>query len=227
MRTPTPLAASLVALALVAAAGPAGAFDIRAVSARWSQGAPWNASLPVHIEQGGSSPYEVDIDPDWATEPFEVPFYWDARLTLEMADGSAWAVDLLHHKLFLQNPPPGVQYYNHSHGYNILHLLRQWPWRGNRLSAGAGVVVLHPENMVRFRRYPETGGHLGHGYWLSGPSIMAGIERRVELPGPFHLAGELRGNWSIVWPGVVDGDSRMQQAALHFLLGVGTEWGWR
>ena len=92
-----------------------------------------------------------------------------------------WELELVHHKLYLQNPPPEVQAFQITHGFNFITLNRRWPVYGFGLRAGAGIVLAHPQTTIRGRAFPENGGAFGLGWYVSGPAAQVGLERRIRL----------------------------------------------
>jgi hypothetical protein len=104
-------------------------------------GDAWNAPLPIVLRQAGYE--DLRLEPSWSTHAFEPPLYYGWRITRWRA-GAGWALDLTHHKLHLEHPPPQVQRFEISHGYNLLTLQRLTEHGGWLHGFGAGVVVAHP-----------------------------------------------------------------------------------
>jgi hypothetical protein len=164
----------LASAALLAVAQPA-------AGAEWGVqllfGGPLNLRTPLTIRQGGEP--DVHVRARWATRPFESPIYYGVG-GFRREGGREWALELLHHKLYLRNPPPEVQRFSISHGYNLVLAsygieLAHGIW--SRL--GGGAVVAHPESTVRGRTLDEGRGLFGLGYHLAGPAVSARGSRRV------------------------------------------------
>jgi len=183
-------------------------------------GAPLILSSTLTITQDGHP--DLEITPDYATEPLKAPWYYALRLSMPVANG-AWAVELLHQKIMLTNPPPEVQIFQITHGYNIFTVQRHWTTRGLRLIAGAGWVAAHPENSVRGQALDESTGLGDWGYHLAGPALLGGIGKRHRLGERVFLAGEARLIASWVKVPVVGGEARIADLTAHFLFGVGTD----
>lgn len=193
-----------------------------ACAAGWSfqagVGFPFDLSLPVTIRQAGEAP--IHVRPRWTTRPFARPLYYDLRIARWSA-GAEWAVDLLHHKLYLRNPPAEVQEFGVSHGYNLVfvsHAREVAPDTWAR--AGAGVVIAHPESTVRGRTY-DGAGSLGGGYHLAGPTVVLGAERRF-FPGRglfLSLQGLAAASWARV--PIAGGSATVPDVSFHALGGVG------
>lgn len=209
------LTASLLAGVLLAPA-PAGAET--SWGAQVFLGVPLNFPAPVRIRQRGEP--DLRFRGRFATYPFQPPWYWGAGL-FRRAGGSEWSVELVHHKLYLQDPPPEVQAFSISHGFNLLLAgLGREVTPGVWVRGGAGVVIAHPESTVRGRALPQDGGLLGGGYHLAGPALSAGIEGRVPLGDRARLAlgARLAGGYAFV--PVAGGSARVPNLAVHATAGV-------
>jgi hypothetical protein len=193
-----------------------------AACAGWSLelhgGVPWAPDRMLRISQAGHP--DLRIDARMRAEPLTMPIYYDLRL-VRWRDGRGWALDFLHHKLILDNPPPEVQDFRFTHGYNMVSVQRLWPVRGLTLMAGGGLVLTHTENTVRGQALDEHQGLFGWGYHVSGPLAVAGAGRRLDLGERIYLSGEVRASWSRVTADVVDGEAAMTDWGVHFLAGAG------
>jgi hypothetical protein len=186
-------------------------------------GAPLNLPTPLDIQQSGEA--DLHTTARYDTRPFQVPRYYDIRIG-RWRDRAEWAIELTHHKIFLTNPPPEVEYFAASHGYNLLTASRGWElpyefWA----RVGLGVVISHPENGVRNQRLREIGGIMGLGYYLSGATATASLQKRVRLVGGLFLAaaGMISASYAVL--PVVDGRALVPNVAIHGLLGVGYQFG--
>lgn len=154
---------------------------------------------------------------------FERPIYYAVRIgKWDGRDG--WELEMDHDKIYLSNPTKEIRYFAISHGFNRVTLNRAIE-RGDAIwRLGAGVVISHPENTVRGRRLSESGGILGMGYHLSGPTAMGSIGTRIgHRNGPF-LPLEGKGTISWVRVPVADGDADLPLATLNGLVGAGYGW---
>ncbi len=181
-------------------------------------GVPWVPDRTVNISQTGFP--DLHIDARMRTEPGKMPFYYDLRL-IRWDGRHGWALDFLHNKLILDNPPPEVQDFQFTHGYNMVSLQRLWRVADYVLMAGAGVVLTHTESTVRGRVFDQHRGVFGWGYYLSGPLVVVGAGRRLELGERVYLSGDVRASWSHVDVDVVDGGASMTDVSVHFLVGAG------
>lgn len=175
-------------------------------------GAAVNASTTLTIDQTGQPPLEFEAD--WETRPLDQPFYWAVRARWRRAD-DGFELQLLHHKLYLENPQPEVQHFEVTHGFNSLtaHYVKAFGWWDARL--GAGVVIPHPETIVRGTH------HEASDYVLGGPVVMAGAGVEHIVADHLLLAGEMQfvAGWAEVT--VADGRADVTGIGFHFLLGAG------
>ncbi len=186
-------------------------------------GAPLNLHTPLVIEQSGHP--DLRLSARYETRPFEAPWYWDVRVGRWSGKGE-WAIELTHHKIFLTNPPTEVGAFASSHGYNLLTASRGWelPWTiWARL--GLGVVISHPESAVRDQRFGENGGILGLGYYLSGATVTASVQKRVHLIAGLYVAGAAMISASYAVLPIVDGHALVPNVAVHALIGIGYRFG--
>ena len=211
MRT---LGTILTLILIPAVAGSARA----AVEIETFAGSAWNLKVPVRISQEGSA--ELNFTGRFDTRAFDLPLYYAWRVAWTEAD-CGWALDFVHHKLYLEDRPPEVQRFSISHGFNILSVARFWNRGWGRLYIGLGIILAHAENEVRGRALDETGGIAGGGYYLTGPAATLGLGKRVFRCGRFHLAGELRGTAARARIPVVEGTARFNHFGLHAVSGVG------
>jgi hypothetical protein len=212
--------ARLLASAALLAVGQA------AAGAEWGVqilfGGPLNLRTPLTIRQTGEP--DLDVRAHWTTRPFESPIYYGVG-GFRRDGGREWALELLHHKLYLRNPPPEVQRFSISHGYNLL--LASYGIelaRGIWTRVGGGAVVAHPESTVRGRTLDEGRGLFGLGYHLAGPAVSAGIEGRVPLGTErlrLALGGRVTGGYAFV--PVEGGRARVPNVALHATAGIAAD----
>ena len=205
----------LLLLALAVLAVPASASDT-GWSAEFLLGGAWNAGSGLKITQSGHP--DLEFDADFATDPFAQPLYWALRFN-HHRPGRIWSLELLHHKLILQDPPPEVAEFSITHGTNIVSLQHAWLRPRWRFMALAGLVVAHPENTVRGLKLPEEGGLFGVGYQVTGPALGAGVGAHITLTDWLDLNAEARLIAAWIRVDVVDGRASFTNLAAHLLLG--------
>lgn len=156
----------------------------------------------------------------WATRSFEPPLYYAWRLARADARGT-WALRFVHHKAHLENTTAEVERFSVSHGYNLLTLERAFAIGGFDLSAGAGLVIAHPESTVRGETRPENeGGPFGGGYFLTGPTAAVAAARRLPLGRHLAVVPELRFTLSRARVPIAGGEASVPNAAVHALVGL-------
>jgi hypothetical protein len=214
---PFVLAASRAMLALAIAATPAGAALRPGLEAHL--GTAWNTPAPLTVRQDGQP--DLSFTARYETRAFEIPLYYVYRLLLLDAGGRGWSLDLVHHKLYLQDPPREIGEFAVSHGYNLLVLSRLRATRAWHWGAGAGAVITHPENTVRGRKLSENRGLFRDGYYVSGATLGVFAGRRLLLPGGLHVTGEARASLSWARVPIEGGNADVPNCALHAGMGLG------
>lgn len=139
---------------------------------------PANFPMPLVISQEGQP--DLDFTARYISKPLDVPVTWQARIG-RWHRGRAWELELIHHKLYLQNRPPEVQAFSISHGLNLLTLQRAWRHEHFQWRVGGGVVFAHAESTVRGSKLDEVGGSLVGGYTLTGPTVTGAMARPFRL----------------------------------------------
>lgn len=216
-------ARAAAAILLACAAAAPGRGEAAEERARWGLqlfgGLPLNVATPLRIEQAGEE--DLRLRARWRTRPFEGPIYYGVGAHRRKA-GAEWYAELVHHKLHLENPPPEVERFSISHGYNLL-LVGYGRGRGAEglwTRVGAGVVIAHPESTVRGRTLREDAGALKLGYYLAGPALSAGIDGRVALGDRLRLVvgGRVTGAYAVV--PVAEGRALVPNIAFHATAGL-------
>jgi hypothetical protein len=202
------------ALAFIPIAAPAGA------DGQWNAdlflGAAAPLSTTLEVRQEGEP--TLSFDADWDARSFDPPLYYAWRVA-RWSKGRAWTLGLVHLKLHLANPPPEIQSFAVSHGYNLLTLGRLWSRGAWHLGASAGAVVAHPENTVRGRSHPENRGLLNDGYYFAGPAGEALLGWRRTLADWVALSLEGRLSVAHARVEVEGGSADVPSIALHGLVG--------
>jgi hypothetical protein len=221
-RRPTPARrASRAAALLFAVCGafaPASAGSASRWTAEAALGNAWNLPLPVMVTQDKQP--DVKFRGHWKTRGFEGPIYYSLRAGIEDSTG-VWMLELIHHKILLDNLTPEVQHFEVSHGYNLLVLerLRRREWW--HVGAGLGVVVAHPENRVRDQPLDQGRGMFGLGYYLTGPAVSLMAGARQPIRSGLQGFAELKITGAYARLPVADGWSSVPNVAAHVTIGLG------
>jgi hypothetical protein len=181
-------------------------------------GGAWNVSLPVVLRQRGYD--DLRWTARWRTQALKPPLYYSLRVARWRGD-AGWAMDLTHHKLYLQNPPPEVQSLSVSHGYNLVTLQRLRAAGDWRYGEAVGAVVAHPESEVRGQRFAEDGGLFGRGYYVGGPTAGVLVGWSPSVAGRLYSTVEARLTVSLARVPIAQGTVRVPNLALHLTAGLG------
>lgn len=181
-------------------------------------GAAYCFKMPLLIEQEG---YEkIKFTAHYRTESFKLPFYYSCKIGT-IKDRKGWELELVHLKIFLTDNPPEVQYFSISHGFNYLTINRVWETDPVILRFGAGLIISHPESEVRNMIYDINQGLFNRGYYVSGPGLQIGAEKRIPIFKGLSFSLEVKAAASVIKVGIAGGHAIVPQAGLHCLLGVG------
>jgi hypothetical protein len=176
-------------------------------------GDAFNFNSRTHLEVASS---DVVLNGDYETRGFEAPLHYTVRLARWDGD-RAWELQLLHHKLYLQNRPQGVEALSVSHGFNIVSINRAFasdPWR---FRIGVGPVIAHPEAQIGATSYDGP-------YELAGAAVLGAIGAQFELTQKLWIAGEIAATFGYVdvHPhGEPDLSFSIRNPALHAQVGLG------
>ncbi len=180
-------------------------------------GAPVNAGTSLEIRQRGHP--RIRLDARFRSEPLDAPIYWTLRVAMT-GTASGWCVELMHDKVHLDTSHPDVQAFSISHGLNFVTVQRRWIRRALELHAGAGILVAHPENTIRFHELDPDSGVWGTGYHPTGPAALLSAAYRISLGADLSALAELRASIARVRVPVDRGDARFVHVAGHLLVGV-------
>ncbi|MGD9525098.1 MAG: hypothetical protein AB7P61_15000 [Gemmatimonadales bacterium] len=204
-------------LTLVLLALPAGS-----VAAQWRLeawfGDALNLKTPLTIEQQGEP--DLRFDADWSTRPWRPTWYYSGRIA-KWSGNSAWAFEYMHHKLYLDNPPPEVSAFRITNGVNNLLVERHWRLGGVEVGVGAGPAFAVPISRIRGQVYARGGGGIFKSHYeLAGATLLGTVAKRVKLfP---YTAGSfaIKGTVTRLDVNVANGRAHLTNVALHFQYGL-------
>jgi hypothetical protein len=180
-------------------------------------GTAWNFSLPLKIRQPGEAP--IHIKARYSTRPWWGAPYYAYRLGYYL-----WSAELVHHKLYLENPQKGIEHFEVSHGYNLAMVSRvisseEFP---ATFRFGLGLVIGHPEGRIRGKDINPVRSLLGGGYHISGISFQAAIGPPVGIAEHWFFRPEVKltAAWAKM-PLAGGGVATVPNIALHTLFGFG------
>jgi hypothetical protein len=188
-----------------------------AQDSRWSfelrTGSALSFDSNLKIEQSGFP--ELSFDADYETRPFEDAFYYGWRVSYRNPN-HAWEVELIHHKVYLKNTRPEVEYFEVSHGYNLLLVNYSRDYGGLNLRAGAGPVISHAESEIRNKSFSSN-------YEFSGLCGQFAIDKRFYLGQRFFLTVEGKFTAARATVSIADGEATVPNVAIHGLIGFGVD----
>ena len=200
-----------------------------AQTAGWSfelhGGLPYNIPAPLIIKQKNEK--TLHFNARYRSEPINSPYYWVWRIS-RFQNNKSWEFEAIHHKLYLDNMPPEVQKFSISHGYNIFTINPSF----NKLAfqkhsfilrLGAGVVLSHPENIIRNKDLYPNGGLFGLGYYFTGPVLNISVGKRFYINNRLFVNSEIKFSPSVSWVPIVDGHAIVWNLPVTFVLGLGID----
>jgi len=183
-------------------------------------GQVYNLPMPLFVKQSGFP--VIRLNARFDTEGFTLPVYWDMRLG-RWQNEHLWEVELIHHKLYLHNTTPEVQKFNISHGFNMIMVNRGFEKNSFRYRAGAGVVLAHPESIIRGKEFGNSAEDLDMGYFLTGPVLNLSVGRPIHLLKRVYLNPEVKTTFAYSKIKISDGYAHVYNLAFHLILGFGGE----
>jgi len=162
---------------------------------------------------------DIILNGKCTTRPFEEVPYYDVRIGADMGR-ARWELELVHHKLYLENRPEEVQRFEITHGFNLITANRRWSVYGFGLRAGAGIVLAHPQTTIRGRAFPENGGAFGLGWYVSGGALQVALEQRIRLNSRFDAGLEGKFTAAAARAPIAQGYVDVANLALHGLAGL-------
>jgi hypothetical protein len=181
-------------------------------------GSAWSVPTTLTVDQSGEE--RLSVDARWETRPFDSPPYYAARVGL-WKNRRGWELQLLHHKLYLANPPSEIEHFEITHGWNFITLQRASRSRVIDWRVGAGPVITHAEGRIRGRGVDRGGGLFGGGYHVSGAAALAGTGKSFSLSRRFFATIEGQATFSWANVPIRAGHARAANVAFHVLAGLG------
>lgn len=172
----------------------------------------------LYVRQAGQP--GLKFRTSWKTESFKLPLYYSYRLS-RYKNGKGWELEMNHLKLRAKELPSEIGNFSITHGFNHIWVNRGWDRPHFSLKTGAGIVLAHPENTVRGMPLNEKKGIGGSGYYISGPTIHAGIQRHIQLSKHWFLPVEAKISLAFARVPVSGGHADVPVAAIHLQAGLG------
>ncbi len=180
-------------------------------------GTSWSLPTTLRIDQPGEA--DIKFKARYHTRPWHGSPYYAYRLGYQK-----WSAELVHHKIYLQNPTPEIQHFEVSHGYNMAMISRTLPF-GNSpgiFRIGLGMVIGHPEGHIRGKAINPVKSFLGGGYHISGVCFQAAAGPPLGIADHWYFRPEVKltAAWARM-PLLGGGTATVPNIALHTLFGFG------
>jgi hypothetical protein len=189
--------------------------------AEFFTGTAWSLPTPLTIQLASGS---TRFLAHYSTRPFSDAPYYSYRLSEMPESGAGVELEMVHHKLYLENPRPPIETFQVSHGYNLPMVSVVDRGGGWHLRVGFGLVVGHPEGRIDGRDISDLPTTFGGGYHIAGWTMQVATGRWYPLThGRTTMVAspevKLTASWArIHFPG---GVVTVPNAALHILGGIG------
>ncbi len=180
-------------------------------------GDAFNAHTPVTFSQAGQP--DITTTANWSTRPWRATWYYSGRIA-RWSGNQAWAFEYMHHKLYLDNPPPDVAYFQITNGVNNLLAEHLWRSHGWDYGVGAGPAFVVPISEVRGKEYDHADGIFESRYEFGGGTLQVNLQRPVRILPFFYGSLALKGTASYLRVRIADGHARLVNLALHLQYGI-------
>jgi hypothetical protein len=176
-------------------------------------------SIPTRVTFSQINQPEISTVGSWSSEPFAPTWLYAGRIAHWKGE-SGWAFEYMHHKLYMDNPPPDVAYFRITNGVNFFLAERLWRWKGWEYGAGAGPVFSVPVSSVRGLVYDNAHGVFHSQYELSGPGVQLNLARRLRLLPFTYGTLSLKATGTYLHLHIGDGHADLADFALHAQYGL-------
>ncbi|MEA3513046.1 MAG: hypothetical protein U9R37_05540 [Campylobacterota bacterium] len=169
-------------------------------------------------------------DAKLVTHAQSVPYYYGIRFAKWSEDDTAWEIEHLHQKLYIDDPAKEtsgkVTQWEITDGLNFFTLNKAYktPSNGMVYRVGGGIVIAHPDITIEGETNHKAGNGAivwGEGYHLAGFVVQASAQKQWNLNKIWYLSTELRATYAKAYVPIASGGVEVQNRALHFNYGVG------
>ena len=189
-------------------------------------GTAWSAPTPLIIRMVGEP--TVRFRARYSTRPLADAPYYAYRLSRGSRTHAA-EVELVHHKLYLENPIPPVERFEVTHGYNLAMANVRAPAGRWQARVGFGLVVAHAEGRIAGATIGRRRTLLGGGYHIAGATTQLAVGRPYPLgrgATTAFVAPELKLTASMARIPLDVGSVLVPNVAAHALAGLGVRRRW-
>lgn len=193
-----------------------------AARAQWAVeaffGSAASAPSPLTIHQAGEP--DLRFTAHYATRPTEPSVYYAVRFSHWWGRWGGF-VGFVHHKLYLTNTSPEVEFFRVTYGYNLGGVGVGYLSRGWTMFGSVGPVVSNPASTVRGMPYVHEGGIFSSGNYIDGFNVQLGVNRRVYLFKWGFLTADARVSAAWASMPIAQGSASTPNYAFHLLVGIG------
>lgn len=177
-------------------------------------GDAYNLPSKVTVRQNGYE--EASKTAKWSTRPMEPAPYYSLRLSY-WEDGKSIELEMLHHKIHMENTDEIFNQYDSTFGFNFFLLNRGWNiYQGVILRLGLGPVVSHPVNTIRGQRYSSDVV-----YNIVGFGGQGAIQFKQDINEDIYFTQEFKLTYGNAEIPIENGTSFVSNTAFHGLVGLG------
>lgn len=182
-----------------------------------------SASIPTNLTIYQENQPKISMTAHYDTRPLTPAFYYAYRMGWWEAK-SGWELELIHQKIYLNNPTPEVLEFKVTFGYNLLLVNRAWTVGWFDLRAGAGVVIVHTASNIRGQAFslPDAGPFDGT-YRLAGIGTQISISYPHYFTSRFFMHVETKFTAAYALVPVAQGVAHTPNVAFHGLVGMGVD----
>jgi hypothetical protein len=173
----------------------------------------------LFISQEGSP--DLKFLARYRSESFNLPIYYSYRLGYKINHNSTIELEMNHLKVKLDNNPPEIEVFSISHGFNQLWVNYALTYKGFVFRGGGGVVIAHPESIVRGKKFDTVMGFANMGYYISGVTSQLALQKKIFLGKHLFLSAETKINAAYAHVNIADGFARVPVFAWNGLIGMG------
>lgn len=192
-------------------------------------------SVEVYLGYSFNKDYDVTIDKDdgssttiksdYDTKPTKFPPFYSIRYGY-WNNNSAWEVEHIHHKIYLDTLPSDVQHFEITDGYNLFTINRAWNIDDTIYRVGLGTVITHPQITVDGVETYTKGGQAipkiwSDGYHWSGYSMLAGVQKRYYVTEKTYITAEAKLIHAWTKIPLENGSVEVPNTSLQLMIGYG------
>ncbi len=189
----------------------------------FSTGYVFNADQTLTVKQNGYP--DITFNAEFDTKPFTEPFYYSLRYG-RWSGNTAWEIELIHDKLYVDDTPPDIQQFEITDGFNLLTINRAWNISDIIYRVGIGTVITHPDITVRGITNFERGGGAIPAFWQDGyhwggVALQGAIQKHFFVTKNTFFTLEAKLVYAETNVPIADGSVDVTNESIHLLFGYG------